>query len=334
MPVTTVYLLRHALRLAYHLDPSTGLYTSNIPFPTGLSNDPPLSARGVQQTQELAHHLTSLFTPLIQANSLVVYSSCFYRCLETLKPWVRKLESTQDISLKVRPEPGIGEWYGYSSRFTHPRPLSAVDLQSKFFPFVDTTYSPGPGIDLSPDPHGESISELHDRLARSITHIVHQVEAEYRAAGNADQDVSLLLCFHAAPMIAAGRVLTGSVPNEWSDEDFHCFTAGLSKFVRNPSSPNSSSSSDSDSSDWRNGGICSGFTMVQDSDTSFLQGGPERGWHFSGDESFDLAHVDADGTGKRAGMGKTSGKDIYGFEDEVPQEGMGVAGEGEGGSKL
>jgi hypothetical protein len=44
---------------------------------------------------------------------------------------------------------------------------------------------------------------------------------------------------------------------------------------------------------WRGRGVAGGWDCVLDSDCSFLSQGPERGWRFSGDESFDTTAPDA-----------------------------------------
>ena len=294
MPVTTIYLLRHAIRLPYFLDGITGIYSSNTPYPTNLPGDPPLTAKGVEQTHELAQHLSSILGPAAESDTLRVYSSCFYRCPQTLKPWVELMKAEKGLDLKVRGETGIGEWFGYAKRFTHPVPMPPQGLNEKFFPFIDPDYSAG--RNLGPDAHGETIEGLHDRLARNLQFIIRAVEAEYRETGRGEEDITLLCCFHAAPLIASGRVLTGQVPEDWNVDDFQCFTAGLSKYTRKeppvtssqpPKSTSLFSSPSIETPNWRNGGVYPGWICEQNSDTSFLSDGPERGWHFNGDESFD-----------------------------------------------
>jgi transcription factor C subunit 7 len=74
----------------------------------------------------------------------------------------------------------------------------------------------------------------------------------------------VLICTHAATMIAAGRVLTGAMPEDPDEDDFQCFTAGLSKFVRR--------------SGYRNKAAAGAWECELNSETSYLSGGAERGW--------------------------------------------------------
>ena len=100
---------------------------------------------------------------------------------------------------------------------------------------------------------------------------------------------AVLLCTHAASLIAIGRVLTGHMPEDVNEEDFKPFTCGLSKFVRRSIPPRqreellekSESSSEDPAADidWRDGkGVAGGWDCVLNGDCSFLDGGEERGW--------------------------------------------------------
>ena len=82
------------------IDPSTGKYYANIPSPTGIDSDPPLASYGVKQAHQLATALTSLSDPPISR----IYSSPFYRCLETLQPTVERLGK----GVEVRGDNGLG----------------------------------------------------------------------------------------------------------------------------------------------------------------------------------------------------------------------------------
>ena len=101
---------------------------------------------------------------------------------------------------------------------------------------------------------------------------------------------AILLCTHAAAIIALGRVLTGHMPDDIGEEDFQCYTCGLSKYVRR--------SGDQQTKDiketakwspqqpdvipdlrWQNGnGVRGGWDCELNSDCSFLENGEERGW--------------------------------------------------------
>lgn len=286
MPATEILLLRHGHRLAWTLNPTTGKYSSNHPFPTGLPADPPLASHGVQQARETAKHLGNVLADIVKSDRLRIYSSLFYRCLETLRPTVETLleiappNSLAREHLRVRGERGIGEWFG-RAWFVQPKPADPFRLRKEFFPWLDDGYESR----VVPPEHGERIDPLHDRVARALAHIVQDVDEEYDKAGRGDEEVTLLLCGHAAQIIASGRALTGQMPDDLDEEDFRCFTCGLSKFVRRQV-PGAGEAYYDD--DWRNsGGVAGGWDCILNSDCSHLSQGEERGWHFHGDESFD-----------------------------------------------
>jgi len=58
-----------------------------ITSPTGIPSDPPLAAHGTEQARELMAHLIKL-DPKIDK----IYSSPFYRCLETVNPTAEALD--------------------------------------------------------------------------------------------------------------------------------------------------------------------------------------------------------------------------------------------------
>lgn len=71
--------------------------------PTGIPTDPPLAAKGVEQSKELAEYLCSLEPPIDR-----IYSSPFYRCLQTLKPTAERLFKEGKAGGKIRIDRGIG----------------------------------------------------------------------------------------------------------------------------------------------------------------------------------------------------------------------------------
>jgi transcription factor C subunit 7 len=96
-------------------------------------------------------------------------------------------------------------------------------------------------------------------------------------------------------MIAIGRVLTGNMPEDETVEDFKCFTASLSKFVRRSTNDsgggdgeafaavrgtwNPDKAEDVPDVKWRGGvGVGGGWECEVNGDCSFLSGGEERGW--------------------------------------------------------
>ncbi|EXJ91491.1 hypothetical protein A1O3_00039 [Capronia epimyces CBS 606.96] len=306
MPVTEILLLRHGHRLAWTLNPVTGEYGSNHPYPTGLPADPPLASHGVQQARETAKHLGNVLADVARSDRLRIYSSLFYRCLETLRPTAETLleisppDSLARERLKVRGERGIGEWFG-RAWFVQPKPAEPSRLRKEFFHWLDDLYHSR----VIPPEHGERIEPLHDRVARALAQIVQDVDEEYVNAGRGDEEVTLLLCGHAAQIIASGRALTGQVPDDLDEEDFKCFTCGLSKFVRRQGPVAGEPYYDDD---WRNsGGVAGGWDCILNSDCSHLSQGEERGWHFHGDESFD-SYEASGGIGIKTSNGERSSK--------------------------
>jgi transcription factor C subunit 7 len=303
MPVTEIYILRHGHRLAWSLNPSTGKYSSNHPFPTRLPADPPLASHGVRQAQETGRHLSALFADLVKQDRLRIYSSLFYRCLETLRPTVEALleyipehDHERRRNLLVRGERGLGEWFG-RAWFVQPSPADPQRLRRDFFPWLNDEYHSR----LIPHDHGERIEELHDRVGRALAIVVRDVDEEFARLGRGEEEVTILISGHAAPIIASGRALTGDVPDDWDEEDFHCFTCGLSKFVRRQLPP-AEEGARQEHYDDRAQGVAGGWDCILNSDCSHLSQGEERGWHFHGDESFD-SYEDVQGRGLKMSDG-------------------------------
>jgi transcription factor C subunit 7 len=285
MPVQEILLLRHGHRLGWTFNVDTETYTSTHPYPSGLPADPPLASHGVRQSHETAAHLSELLQAQIKEDGLVIYSSLFYRCLETLRP---SIEAFQRLGWegKVRGERGVGEWFG-SASFEQPGPGQWPFLRDRFFPWLE-----GRESRIVPSRYGESVDRLHNRFAMALETIIADVEKEYEEKGRGGEDVTVLICGHAAGIIASGRVLTGRMPRDIAEEDFKCFTCGLSRFFKRDEKKKIPSPADGDTTqatgDWRvNGGVAGGWDCVLNSDCEHLTQGEERGWHFFGDESFD-----------------------------------------------
>ncbi|KAH1575518.1 hypothetical protein KXX17_008327 [Aspergillus fumigatus] len=318
MPLDTIYLTRHGHRLNWTIDYNTGAYRAQFPTPTGNPADPTLTSHGVRQSHELAAHIAS---PGFQPKPFRVYCSPFYRCLQTIQPTVEALKAKQqqqqqqqheessDIDacadFDVRVENGIGEWFGPTSFFEHPSPATPPTLHTHFpsiLPSDPSKHKPH----LIPSPRGETIAQLHNRLATALAGIIADVDAEIAALEESqrpDQRTSkaLLICSHAAPLIAMGRALTGAMPDDSSTEDFFVFTAGLSTFRRRGNKVGTAGvgvealapgtkilRAETKVPDWRGGkGVGGGWDCVKNGDCGFLSSGAERGWHFNGEESFD-----------------------------------------------
>jgi broad specificity phosphatase PhoE len=74
-----------------------------VKTPTGIPTDPPLTSKGVEQSKELAEYLCNIEPPVER-----VYSSPFYRCLQTLKPTTDRLFREGNAQGKIRIDRGVG----------------------------------------------------------------------------------------------------------------------------------------------------------------------------------------------------------------------------------
>ncbi|KAL9089757.1 MAG: hypothetical protein Q9165_005551 [Trypethelium subeluteriae] len=263
-----IYVVRHGFRSNWVVDPIRGKYTNHIRSPTGIDGDPALTSYGVDQSKQLAQRLMKMDPPIE-----TIYSSPFYRCVQTLKPFMQRSheERSPPGNRTVKSERGLGEWFGVAD-FDHPRPAQYEILQAEHFPFLDRET----GFGVIPDLKGESIAGLHDRVAQILNAII---QFEDRRP---EQPRTLLLCTHAAVMIAIGRVLTGQMPADPNEEDFRCGTCSLSGYKRR-----SPLRVREVRKDWKDGiGIAGGWDVALNGDCSHLSSGEERTWHFQDEEAF------------------------------------------------
>ncbi|KAK3333103.1 PGAM-domain-containing protein [Cercophora scortea] len=325
MALEVIYVTRHGFRSNWLVDHTNGNYSAMLRSPTGIAADPALTAHGVEQARELADRLLAADPPIER-----VYSSPYYRCLQTVEPFVRKraaslLETTTTTppttttTTAVRLETGIGEWYG-AAPFEHPVPASHDKLASLFPAMLDREYKAA----VVPSRTGEGIDELHDRVSATMDALVAECDRDGVRA--------VLLCSHAAVVIALGRVLTGEMPDSIDVEDFRAFTCGLSMYRRRrqregregetaaapvsrgwggETAPATAAAAGAAAAEtwtnttasasiraagavdhhaqqgWRRGrGVSGGWDCELNSDCAHLSSGEERGWRFSGDESF------------------------------------------------
>jgi transcription factor C subunit 7 len=205
----------------------SGIYTAHIRSPTGIAADPALTAHGVDQANELAAHLLTVEQPIEK-----VYSSPYYRCLQTIDPFVqlrrKQSEGEPNVDHSIRAEHGLSEWFG-SAPFDHPLPAPVSKLKG-MFPSLDETYKPL----VIPERKGESLVELYARTSRALRAVIAQCDAEGVR--------SIIICSHAAALIAMGRVLTGQIPENPEVDDFRAFTCGLSVYRRTNASTSTGSS--------------------------------------------------------------------------------------------
>lgn len=235
--------------------------------------DPALTAHGVDQSRELGRHLMTLDPP-VEA----VYSSPYYRCLQTITPFVELQQQKQangdvlgsgspSATTIIRPEHGLCEWFG-SAPFEHPGPASPSVLKS-LFPAFDESYVSA----KHPPKRGETLAQLQARLTATMQSIIDRCDAEDRRA--------VVLCTHAAVVITLGRILTGCFPETVDTDDFRAFTCGVSVYRRKLINQDGHGPQVTRNLTAKEPGlkVVGGWTCEANSDCSFLTGGEERGWY-------------------------------------------------------
>lgn len=161
-----IYITRHGFR-------SNWANTKWSPSPTNIDADPALSAHGVDQAKELAAHLKQ-----IQPQPERIYSSPFYRCVQTIN------DTADALNQPIYVDNGIGEWYGVT-RATHPSPAT-VPLLRTFFSRIDQDYQPS----VVPSTKGETMADIHQRVQIAVDLIIKDAEKHGCKA--------IILCTHAA----------------------------------------------------------------------------------------------------------------------------------------
>jgi len=237
--IDTIYVARHGFRMNW--------VTTHWKSPTGLPRDPPLAAYGVTQAEDLAKHFASMAP---EDRPTAIYSSPYYRCLQTATPIAEAL----DLPLFV--EHGVSEWYSPVKPGTglHPRPNQAK-LLKEYFDRVDTSWD---SIWL-PSRKGETVSEIHDRVANFLEAIVPHLDHVAAEKGHK----KVLFVSHAATAIALIRELKGERKLQ-----LRIGCCSLSTLKRTPKE----GSPDQILGAWKEEGVLG--------DASFLPNGVERDWGF------------------------------------------------------
>ncbi|KAJ6610044.1 histidine phosphatase superfamily [Mycena sp. CBHHK59/15] len=187
--IETIYITRHDAP-GFRMNWVNSTWKSE----TGLPRDPPLAAYGVTQAQELAAYFMTLPE---EDRPTAIFSSPYYRCLQTSKP------VSNALGVPVYVEHGISEWYSPVAEGTglHPRPGSAASLL-QYFP---TEIDPDAWASVwYPSRKGEDVQKVHARVGAFLDVFVPEVERRFPGAHR-----RILLVSHAATIIALARELLG-----------------------------------------------------------------------------------------------------------------------------
>lgn len=216
---------------------------------------------GLDQAQQLSDFLTHQQPPIAR-----IYSSPWYRCIQTVEP----LASALDI--EIIPEPGLGEWYGMN-RSDDPRPASPSELR-RFYPHIDLDHE----TICTPESSGESIEQLYARSVFVLSNLIRDLD------NDPAQPESVLLCTHAASLVALSRVLAGSIPEDPATVDFIAYTSCITRFERHDPVPvqtlrTSNTPGPNLTRDWVvDGSLGGSWTCVVNGYGGFLKSGRQRGW--------------------------------------------------------
>ncbi|KAG8833068.1 hypothetical protein FRC17_000073 [Serendipita sp. 399] len=168
-------------------------HPSDRKSPTGYPRDPPLAGYGEEQAAELAAYFASLPE---SERPTAVYSSQYYRCLQTAKP------TAVTLGIPIFVEPGIQEWYSNVRTGTglHPRPVSAQDLLP-YFDMIDPKWTPTFLVTR----RGESVPDLYRRGEEFLRAFIARIDQVGYGGGHE----RVLLVSHAATVICLAQALLG-----------------------------------------------------------------------------------------------------------------------------
>ncbi|KIV95346.1 hypothetical protein PV10_03013 [Exophiala mesophila] len=267
MVLQTIYVVRHGYRQTWPDSEGQAARARGIFGPADAS----LSPHGFAQANELAIYAARL-KPRINA----IYTSPLIRCLQTVSPTVALAAEEEQNEIPLRVEHGLGEWFGADG--AHDYTPSSLEALKDQFPACSLDY-----VSLSPPIlHGEDIRQLHDRLAAILSQLIAQ----------ADQDghEAILLCSHAANVVAIGHVLVGRAYEDVTTKTVGAFTCGVSTYTRIPDASNLIKTLSQDDNDRL--GL---WSLTVNCESSFLTNGAERGWRFSGLARFTKLPLELDG---------------------------------------
>ncbi|CAI4745613.1 BBL_G0045470.mRNA.1.CDS.1 [Saccharomyces cerevisiae] len=261
MAIENIYIARHGYRSNWL---PKGPYP---PPPTGIDNDVPLSEHGVEQAHELANYISKL-----DVKPEMIFSSPFYRCLETSKPTVEALK----IPLYV--DRGVGEWYK-PDRPIIPEPATH-EVMSKFFPSM---ISPDWEPSIIPSNKGETEEDIFERCHKFWPVFIDRVERKFPNVK------TIMVVTHAATKSALGmNLLKFSSAKEPIDNKGTFIRNGSCAIDKFELVKGENESIPFEEREWK---------LTMNGNTSFLTNGEEMNWTFM--NAFE-AGSDADIKARRA----------------------------------
>ncbi|SCU80438.1 LAMI_0B02388g1_1 [Lachancea mirantina] len=266
MTIKTIYIARHGYR-------SNWLPKGPYPLPpTGVNSDVPLAEHGVNQARELAHYILS-----IENQPEMLFSSPFYRCLQTSEPISKLLE------LPINVERGIGEWYK-PDRDVIPEPAPFEVLENFFKGRLDPEWE----STVIPSGKGETEQQIYERCQKFLPLFVDKVETLF------PNIETILLVTHAATKIALGVNLLGLKScREPIDDNGSIIRSGSCSLDKYELATAAGANVDSDGIPFSK----RHWTLTMNGNTEFLSRGEEMHWDFQ--YGFE-AGSDADMKARRA----------------------------------
>ncbi|GMM30711.1 hypothetical protein DAMA08_034560 [Martiniozyma asiatica (nom. inval.)] len=245
MALKIIHTVRHGYRSNW-LPPNEQIE----PY-TGIDSDFPLAPHGIDQSHELAAHISSMKDG---HKPQLIFSSPFYRCVETITP-------TADIlDLAIHTDRGIGEWYK-PGRPVIPQPADH-SVMHEFFPRVPNSMI-WEWDAVIPNPQGETEVEIFERCKKWWDWFIPKFESEH------PEITSIILVTHAATKIALGMSLLGYSSVRDTLLEKHGGDGGSIKLGGSTCSIDTFSREFD--GDW---------SLSKNADTSFLKSGAEMDWHY------------------------------------------------------
>lgn len=233
--VEKIYIARHGVRPSF--------INSTWKSVTGLERDPPLTAYGETQAEELAQYFLSLPE---EERPTALFSSPYYRCLQTSKPVANAL------NIPIYVEHGVAEWYSPATPGTglHPRPGSSASLK-EYISEIDRSWE----TIWYPSRKGETVDEIHNRIDGFLELFVPTVEQKFH-----EKAARILIVSHAATTISLVMSLVGD-----RNLRFNVGCCSLSELKRRPGASN----------------VVGGWEALKVADGTHLDAGSSREWGFA-----------------------------------------------------